>query len=108
MARRLFWAEKLRMPVHSAPSRPFATCSAHDQSSGSDLTSQYAMALDAPFSPSLDAARRSHTVADPEDFVDLVQARGLPRLCECGIREGQEDGAHDDGCVSRQGSGHAR
>src|SRR6266705_390623 len=44
MARRYFWAAKLRMPVHSAPSRPFATCSVHDQSSGSDFTSQYAMA----------------------------------------------------------------
>src|SRR6266852_1462040 len=40
------------MPVHSAPSRPFATCSAHDQSSGSDFRSQYAMALH-PLSPRL-------------------------------------------------------
>src|SRR5262249_26302744 len=43
MARRLFWAEKFRMPVHSAPARPFATCSAHDQSSGSDFSNQYGM-----------------------------------------------------------------
>src|SRR6266542_6933585 len=44
MARRWFWAEKFRMPVHSAPVRPFATCSVHDQSSGSDFRSQYAIA----------------------------------------------------------------
>src|SRR5262245_49291525 len=44
MARRLFRAEKLRMPVHSAPSRPSATCWSHDHSSGSDFSSQCAMA----------------------------------------------------------------
>src|ERR1700737_1450170 len=44
MARRWFCAEKLRIPVHSAPPRPFATGAAHDQSSGSDFSSQCAMA----------------------------------------------------------------
>src|SRR5215831_1892754 len=44
MVRRLFWAEKLRMPVHSAPSRPSATCCSQDHSSGSDFRSQCAMA----------------------------------------------------------------
>src|SRR5438034_11074648 len=38
------------MPVHSAPSLPFATCSAHDQSSGSDFRSQCAIALLLPSS----------------------------------------------------------
>src|SRR6266446_5563197 len=33
------------MPVHSAPSRPSATCLSHDHSSGSDFRSQCAIAL---------------------------------------------------------------
>src|SRR5260370_699664 len=57
MARRWFWAEKLRMPVHSAPSRPFATCWVHDQSSGSDFSNQYAIAAHPP-SPGRGAAPR--------------------------------------------------
>src|SRR2546422_3503539 len=74
MARRCFWAEKLRMPVHSAPSRPFATCSVHDHSSGSDFRSQYAMTT--PFSclqywESAPEGRR-HTIADLAAFVARI------------------------------------
>src|SRR5262249_59426679 len=64
MARRWRWAEWLRIPVHSAPSLPFATCWAHDQSSGSDFTSQYAMVAVLLFGGS------RPTIADPAAFVD--------------------------------------
>src|SRR5262245_17135301 len=132
MARRWFWAEKLRIPVHSAPARPFATCSAHDQSSGSDFNSQYAMAFDAPF-VRIDGQRPAEdtrwlTWQDPW-YRDRFRAsplagrrhRGLPMPRDWSIRRGtdasrsieepwerdQEDRAHD-GRVRRQRPGDAR
>src|ERR1700730_18642820 len=84
MARRLFWAEKLRIPVHSAPSRPFATCSAHDQSSGSDFRSQCAMARH-PLSPRLTAREYAAGAIGPRGsdapprFAAPARARGGKR-----------------------------
>src|SRR5262245_45790307 len=63
------------MPVHSAPARPFATCSAHDQSSGSDFSNQYAMTLRPP-SP---GSRGQHRVCTPTvaDLARVVDPRAL-------------------------------
>src|SRR5262245_16929339 len=68
MSRRWRWAEWLRMPFHSAPARPFSTCWAHDQSSGSDLSSQYAMRVTLP-------GRRSEL--EPVEPHPLVRLPGL-------------------------------
>src|SRR5262245_39816581 len=72
------------MPVHSAPSRPFATCSAQDQSSGSDFTSQYAMASMLLSLGGRMAACRSPTVADLGVFVDPDRPSRRPGApCPC-------------------------
>src|SRR5262249_27118300 len=74
MLRRFRWAVWFRMWVHSAPLAPLATCWAHDQSSGSDFTSQYAM-------PALLLPRGSRpTIAD---LVALVKPSVLPTLRGC-------------------------
>src|SRR5690348_15039976 len=73
MARRWFRAEKLRMPVHSAPLRSSATCWLHDHSSGSDLRSQYAIAC-LPFRLRARRSRIWTTVADLAGFVDEAES----------------------------------
>src|SRR5215472_12588977 len=93
MARRWRWAEWLRIPVHSAPSLPFATCWAHDQSSGSDFTSQYAMAAVLLFEGS------RPTIADPAAFVDEAGMSTDPRRAVDGRSDTRQprDRRHRDG-----------
>src|SRR5215470_11800766 len=79
MARRLFRAEKFRMPVHSAPARPFATCSAHDQSSGSDFSSQCAMVWDPP---SAESGRRPASLYGSRALEDVEAAAAVDQVEE--------------------------
>src|SRR5215471_5193091 len=67
MLRKFRWAVWFRMWVHSAPLAPLATCWAHDQSSGSDFTNQYAMAIEPP-------SGISPTIAHLSGFVDAADA----------------------------------